>query len=364
MLISIIMPVYNTELYLPACLDSIQQQTYTNWELLAVNDHSTDQSGAILEAYAQKDSRIKPLLTDGKGVVAALRTGYKHSRGSYISRMDSDDIMPLEKLEKLLFRLQVYKGVETNMPPFESCNTFIPNSDQHNGVSGVGEEATGKVATAMVQYFNEEAPLGEGFQKYEAWLNGLMQAGDIYREIYKECVIPSPCWLCHRDDFERAGAFHSNLVPEDYDLCFRFYQAGIEAVTVPEVLHLWRDRSERTTRQDDRYFPKNYNKLRLPYFLAIDRNPQRPLVLWGAGKKGKDLAADLVNRQEPFTWVCNTPGKWGHQVHGVVMQSPDTLHQPVLQRAQIIVSVAAPDGLAEIREFTGALPETETYYFS
>ena len=93
------MAVKDTEPYLVECLDSIINQTYSNWELIAVNDHSSDNSLNILQDYALKDARIKVIENDGEKLIAALQTGYKHVSGSLINRMDSDDKMPDYKLE-------------------------------------------------------------------------------------------------------------------------------------------------------------------------------------------------------------------------------------------------------------------------
>src|SRR5690606_32129080 len=97
-LVSIIMPVKNTSAYLEACLNSVLQQSEPNWELIAVDDHSTDDSKAILHKYAANDARIKVLENTAKGIIPALQLAYSKSSGECITRMDSDDIMVPEKL--------------------------------------------------------------------------------------------------------------------------------------------------------------------------------------------------------------------------------------------------------------------------
>ena len=97
-LISILIPFKNTESYLVECLDSIVNQTYTNWELLIVDDGSTDTSYQIVQNYAIKDARIHLLSNGGSGIIEALRTGYKQAKGRFVTRMDSDDVMALNKL--------------------------------------------------------------------------------------------------------------------------------------------------------------------------------------------------------------------------------------------------------------------------
>ena len=79
------------------------------------------------------------------------------------------------------------------------------------------------MATGLVKYFSETT-LGDGYQKYEQWLNQLTLENRNFEDIYKECVIPSPAWMCHRDDLDNCGGFAQQQYPEDYDLCFRFYK--------------------------------------------------------------------------------------------------------------------------------------------
>ena len=100
-LISIIMPVYNTEKYLERCLNSIVNQTYKNWELIAVNDGSTDNTLNILNKYAQKDNRIIVLEQENQGQSVARNKALDISKGKYICFVDSDDWVELNYLEEL-----------------------------------------------------------------------------------------------------------------------------------------------------------------------------------------------------------------------------------------------------------------------
>ena len=83
-LISIIIPVYNVERYLPECLDSLLAQTYQNFELLCVNDGSSDSSQSILEQYARKDSRVRVFCKKNGGVSSARNFGLEQAKGEYI----------------------------------------------------------------------------------------------------------------------------------------------------------------------------------------------------------------------------------------------------------------------------------------
>ena len=101
-LLSVIIPIYNVEAYLSRCLDSIINQTYSNLEIICVDDGSTDQSGAIAEEYARRDSRIKVIHKENGGLVSARKTGSKVATGEYISNIDSDDFIELDMYETLM----------------------------------------------------------------------------------------------------------------------------------------------------------------------------------------------------------------------------------------------------------------------
>ena len=101
-MISVVVPVYNVETYLVECLDSIQNQTYTDFEVLLVNDGSTDGSQAICEHYCQTDKRFRLMNQTNQGLSAARNTGVAASRGEFIVFVDSDDMILANYLETLM----------------------------------------------------------------------------------------------------------------------------------------------------------------------------------------------------------------------------------------------------------------------
>lgn len=101
-MISVIVPVYNVETYLEECLDSIQNQTYTDFEVLLVNDGSTDRSKAICERYCKENRRFHLLNQENQGLSAARNTGVAASRGEFIVFVDSDDMILANYLETLM----------------------------------------------------------------------------------------------------------------------------------------------------------------------------------------------------------------------------------------------------------------------
>ena len=313
-LISVLMPVYNAESYLEECLNSIIQQTYTNWELIAVEDQSTDSSFDILHSFAKKDPRIQVLKNEGrKGIIPALRQALITAGGVFVHRMDADDIMAKRKLE-LLF------------------NTLISNP-------------SAKISTCLVKYFSEGV-LGEGYQKYETWLNQLSLDNRHYDDIYKECVIASPAWLIRKEDLLNCGAFESNQYPEDYDLVFRFYEKRYEIVAVNEKLHYWRDSPLRASRNDTNYSDQGFSALKMKYFLKLDRDRNKTLILWGAGRKGKALAKILKEKNEDFVWISNNEKKIGRDIYGVKISKESYLDK--FNLVQILIAVSAEDDIREL----------------
>lgn len=102
---SVIVPVYNAELYLSCCIDSILSQTFTDFEVLLVNDGSTDQSGEICEKYTQKDSRIKVFHKENGGVSSARNTGLNNAKGEWITFVDADDELPFDAFASLVKKI-------------------------------------------------------------------------------------------------------------------------------------------------------------------------------------------------------------------------------------------------------------------
>jgi len=329
-LVSILIPFKNTANYLPACLNSLISQSYYNWEALAIDDKSSDTSNAIVSSFCKQDKRIKCYRNEGQGIIAALRTAYRHSTGNFITRMDSDDIMRENKLELLL--------------------------------TGLIRYGKGHVAIGKVKYFSEVG-ISNGYARYEAWLNLLTTTGINYSEIYKECVIPSPCWMTYKEDLERCGAFSPNRYPEDYDLTFRFYENGLKCIPSNEVLHLWRDYATRTSRTSEHYAQNYFLDIKLHYFLKLDRDPMRPLVIWGAGNKGKTIASKLVNKSIEFCWICDNPKKIGKKIYGQELTHYKNIEH--LENPQSIITVANEDAQNMISSYLAGLAQTsmQDYFF-
>ncbi|TPV33320.1 glycosyltransferase family 2 protein [Paucihalobacter ruber] len=329
-LISILTPFKNTAEFLPECLNSIISQSYQNWELLIVDDYSTDNSYQIVEKFAQNDNRIKLFKNNDHGIIEALKTAYSNSEGNLITRMDSDDVMASAKLETMAKQLLDY--------------------------------GKGHIALGFVKYFSEEG-ISDGYSKYENWLNNLTENGNNYSDLYKECVIASPCWMVYKTDLDRCNAFNPNRYPEDYDLVFRFYEAKLKCIPSSQILHYWRDYSWRTSRTHEHYAMNYFLDIKMYYFLKLNFDSSRPLALLGAGFKGKVIASHLVKNNVPFHWICDNPKKIGRKIYDVMLHDYPSIE--TLKNPQIIVSVANADAQKEIKQLLNnkQIKPMEDYFF-
>ena len=125
--ISVIVPVYNAGEFLLKCLDSLREQTYTDLEILLIDDGSTDGSGDVCDEYAEKDSRFRVIHQENQGVSGARNTGLKNAEGSYIGFVDADDWTEPEYYETL-YKLITKENAETHTCPTASmCCMFFGN---------------------------------------------------------------------------------------------------------------------------------------------------------------------------------------------------------------------------------------------
>ena len=143
MLLSIIIPVYNSAPYLQKCLDSIISQSFIDYEVLMIDDGSSDDSGDIIDSYSHKDSRFHAYHKTNEGVSAARNMGIDYALGSYIYFMDSDDYLVQTALEKMVqaiendydfvsfnFKIEDEKGHKISNSIYQDKEISLNSKDQ------------------------------------------------------------------------------------------------------------------------------------------------------------------------------------------------------------------------------------------
>jgi len=262
------MPAKNADPFISECIESIIKQTFENWELIIVDDFSSDLTSKIVLDFSIKDSRIRLFKNSEYGIIPALQLAFEKASGQYITRMDADDLMPVDKLE--LFYSEIKKHQNS-------------------------------VVTGNVNYFSKDK-VSEGYIRYENWLNSLTKKEDFYSAMYRECAIASPNWIVDRICFEKHFKFSDLIYPEDYDMVFRWYINNYSIVKLNKITHFWREHNSRTSRVNEAYQQESFFKLKTNYFVELELEVNQKVQLVGYGIKGKLVADILKKRNVNFDW--------------------------------------------------------------
>lgn len=279
--ISIITPFKNAAPWIEETILSIQKQSFSDWEMILINDHSTDNGAQIVTKIQKADSRITLIQNKDEGIIPALQLGISISKGEFITRMDADDLMPENRLQLML--------------------DSILSSESKT------------VVTGKVKYFGNE-PISDGYLAYEKWLNDRVEKNDFYNQIYRECVIASPNWLVKKQDIMEDQIFSKLHYPEDYDMVFQWRENGYNIEAIEEVTLFWREHPKRTSRNSEIYQQDSFFKLKIDWFLRSESTNN--LVLLGAGTKGKKVAKQLIEKNIEFKWHDFQFEKYGAPIFG------------------------------------------------
>jgi len=258
--VSVILPFYNAESTLPAAIESILLQTFQHFELLLIDNNSSDNSSVIAQSYAEKDSRLRLFHEKKPGVANAMNCGLKNSRGQFIARMDADDISLPQRLEKQVKYLK-----------------------SHTEIGLVGSE---------VKYVAHEKNTA-GFKRFVNRVNSFHTPDEIDRSRFVEIPVVNPTILFRKEIYEKWGGCLQGDFPEDYEMQLRYLEAGVKMAKLPEPLLEWHDYSTRLTRTDERYSTEAFFKTKATYFKKWSEKYNRfhpEIWVWGAGRKTRQRA--------------------------------------------------------------------------
>ncbi|HYY04944.1 MAG TPA: glycosyltransferase family 2 protein [Candidatus Limnocylindria bacterium] len=326
--ISILLPAYQAEATLDACLRSVARQSEPRWECIVVDDGSTDTTRAVAERFAAGDGRFHVLATPHRGLVAALNTGLEGCRGRVVARMDADDVMHRERLGAQLRAL-----------------------DAAPGLAAVG---------CHVRLF-PRARLTDGLRAYERWLAGIDSPRGVRAEAFVECPVAHPTLMARAEVLGRAG-YRDAGWPEDYDLVLRLLAEGHEIGVVPRRLLAWRDGPWRLWRAAAAYRLERFTACKAAFLAAHFLAATERYVLWGYGPTGRALRrALLAHGKRPSHVVEVHPGRLGNTIHGAPVISIEELRaQP---RRPLVAAVAGEGPRREIRDALSAIGLRETQDF-
>ena len=291
--VSIVLPFRDAEHTLADCLQSIAQQSFDEYELVLINDGSTDGSVELVKSWASRDSRYRLIQQPALGLVAALNCGLSQARAPLIARMDADDLMRPERLACQVDYLQQHPHID--------------------------------LVASQVRLFPEEA-IQAGYAEYIRWQNACLTPYDIAGDIYVESPFAHPSVMFRRKVVQAIGAYRQGDFPEDYDLWLRMNMAGCRMAKLPQVLLDWRESETRLSRIDPRCSREAFDRLRANYLSQENRLKQRPLAYWGAGRMTRRRSRLMLEKGFlPKAWIDIDPNKIGNKLNGVPVVSPQWL---------------------------------------
>ncbi len=285
-MVSVILPVYNSAGTLRECIESVLSQTLRDFELIAVDDGSSDESLQILEEFSRRDRRVKVLRRSHRGIVSALNDGLKEARGEFVARMDADDLMHPSRLEAQLQWME-----------------------ENPGVSLCG---------CLVEVDSLEGELSSGVLRYRDWSNSLVTHEQMVREIFVESPIVHPTFFGRRELFLKLSGYRDVPWAEDYDFILRAYLSGHRFGKVGERLLLWRDRSDRLVRVDERCKRKAMFRAKVHYFLELLGDRKIEIAVAGTGPSGRMVAESFMERDVRISFfIDNRESPPGRKVMGI-----------------------------------------------
>lgn len=322
-LVSILLPVRNGAATLPAALASLAGQTFTDAELVAVDDGSTDASAERI-ASCRLPFPVRLIRSSTpRGLVPALQAGLAAARGALVARMDADDVCHPERLQRQVARLCA--GPELDLV---ACRVAF---------GGNRENAA-------------------GYARYVDWTNTLLTHEELALARFRESPLAHPSVLFRRTVLEQHGGYRDGDFPEDYELWLRWFEAGVRFAKLPETLLTWNDPPDRLSRSHARYRPAAFYALKADYlarWLAA-HNPLHPRI-WvvGAGRVTRRRVDFLRARGiEVEAYLDLDPRKIGRRHHGAPVLQHDQVPPP--GRAFVVPYVSSPGAADYLAQFLAA----------
>jgi glycosyltransferase involved in cell wall biosynthesis len=263
--VSVILPAFQAAATLPRAIESILGQDFPHFELIVVDDGSTDDTAACAARYARQDARLRLLRRPHQGLVASLNEGISLARAPLIARMDADDYAFPSRLGKQVALLKT-------QPDLGLVSCQVAHGSE-------GEEQ-------------------QGYAKHVAWLNSLVEPEEISLSRFIDAPVAHPSVMFRTEWVNKAGGYRETEGPEDFELWLRWLEAGIRMAKIPEVLLRWHDTPGRLSRTHPAYRPEAFARVRAPYLLHwLQRNNPHPhLAVWGSGRKTRKQARFLFQQ--------------------------------------------------------------------
>lgn len=325
-LISILMPVRNDASVIGNCLDDIAKQSFENYELLIIDDGSTDETPQLLEKAKGRDARVRIIRTSANGIVSALNVGLTECKGDFIARMDADDRMKKTRLGKQL--------------------EFMQENPERDLIG------------CRVEGFTDSGTFPESGIQYQSWSNSLISHEQIERDLFAESPIVHPSFFAKKELFNKIGGYSENPWAEDYDVILRAYGKGAKFGKHPEILLRKYHAPGRLSRREAMYKRPAMFEAKTNFLLEFGRlKNRRGVLVVGSGPTGRQAAQSFEKRKVKLLgFVDNRQGPPERQVKGrPAWGFPDLPPMEFLQQFRDVLIVLAIGDAAGQRAFSELL---------
>jgi glycosyltransferase involved in cell wall biosynthesis len=328
--ISVILPFRDASYTLRRSIGSILEQNFQDFELVLVDDGSTDDSAQIAESFL--DDRIRHVRLNPQGLVGALNEGFYASNGKYVARMDADDYSHPDRLKKQLeyFQANLEYGVV-------SC---------------------------LINYKGDKEK-NLGYYNYVQWTNEVITHEDMYLKRFMESPLAHPSVMVKRDLIKIYGEYKDGEFPEDYELWLRLMEKGVKFGKVPEYLLDWYDDDNRLSRRHKKYSMEAFYHVKAEYFSNwyksyFSSNPPQ-IIVWGTGKSVKQKSKYLEDFDLDIAGYIDVIDKPDHWFNG----RPVFYYKDIPERVFILSFVGDREGKKMIFEhlISNGYVEGRNFYF-
>ena len=258
--VTVILPFRNAAATLDAAIASIASQTFPDWEILLIDNASSDQGSAIARSWADRDPRIRVIHEPTVGIAHALKTGLKHATSHLIARMDADDIAHPDRFARQ-----------------------VAYMNEHPGIDVLGTRTT----------FTSTVPKNSGMRWFVDWQNAILSPHEHYVKRFVDAAVAHPTVIFRRELVERFGTYDTGPVPEDHELWLRWMHHGVRFAKLPEELLTWCDHPQRLSRTHSNYGRGAFFATKAiwlaKWYLRKYRN-ERPVIIAGTSPMCRDRA--------------------------------------------------------------------------
>lgn len=261
--VSVLLPFRNAHSALDIAIRSIAEQTFHEWELLIINNGSTDEGPSIAHDWSKRDPRIKLIDEPVIGIAHALNRGLLHVAAPLVARMDADDVAHPERFARQI----AFMG-------------------QHPEIGVLGSRTA----------FKTTVEKSAGMAWFVGWQNRMLSPNEHYMKRFVDAPLAHPTVMFRRELVDRFGGYDPGPLPEDHELWLRWMHAGVRVAKLPELLLTWNDHPSRLSRVHPNYSVDAFFTIKAKWIAAWYKRKytdQRPIIIAGTSGLCRERARKL-----------------------------------------------------------------------